>query len=95
MAQTTVVTTVTSYETNKKGDIINTSAKSLTSLKEGIECKKNDNDVMVFVTLDSSLLENVQSKLNDKGMQLYKTKNVNSYILGSQRRPIVEASLDI
>ena len=95
MEQTTVVTTVTSYETNRKGDIINTSAKSLTSIKEGIDAKKNDNDVMVFITLDSTLLDDVQSKLNALGMQLYKTKNVNSYILGSQRRPIVEASLDI
>ncbi len=95
MAQTPVVLTVTSYETNKKGDIINSSAQSLTSIKEGVEQKKNDNDVMVFVTVDSSLLDDVQNRLNKLGMQLYKTKNVNSYILGSQRRPIVEASLDI
>jgi hypothetical protein len=94
MAEQTVEFTVTSYNTNRKGDVISNTAINHTALTPAIELKKKDSTgVMVFVTANSTMLADVQSFVEKQGMSLYKTKKDSTYVLGLERKPIVVCSL--
>lgn len=86
--------TVTSYNVDRKGNVISTSAINHTKLSDAIELKKKDSTgIMVFVNADSENKQAVQAFVNEQGLSLYDTKKPDTFVLGLSRKPIVACEI--
>lgn len=75
--------TVTGYDTDRRGNRINSTAKDYTKLSDAVKAKRDGgNDVVIFARVDKSQLSTVNTFLESQQFQLYPTKNPGSYILG-------------
>ena len=86
--------TVTSYETDRKGQVISTTAINHTVLSDAIALKQKDSTgIMVFINADASAKSDVQAFVEARGLSLYDTKKSDTYVLGLSRKPKVACEI--
>jgi hypothetical protein len=82
--------TVTSYDIDRKGQVISTTAINHTKLSNACDLKKKDsNGIMVFINADAASKADVQAFVNAQGLSLYDTKKSDTFVLGLSRKPKV------
>jgi hypothetical protein len=86
--------TVTSYETDRRGQVISTTAINHKLLSDAIARKQKDSTgIMVFINADAAAKADVQAFVEAKGLSLYDTKKAETYVLGLSRKPKVACEI--
>ena len=67
--------TFLSFETDKRGQILNSTKVEYAKASLAVEAKQNDSDLMLFVDCDKEKVEAVNSFVQSHALQMYPTKS--------------------